>query len=39
MTESNIKINKPSSGKTEISVRPENETVWLNLNQLSELFQ
>lgn len=39
MHESNIEIYKVSSGETEISVRLENETVWLNLNQLSELFQ
>lgn len=39
MHESNIEIYKASSGETEISVRLENETVWLNLNQLSELFQ
>jgi len=39
MHESNIEIYKASSGETEISVRLENETVWLSLNQLSELFQ
>jgi hypothetical protein len=26
-------------GKTKIEVRMENETVWLSLNQMSELFQ
>jgi prophage maintenance system killer protein len=39
MHDSNIEIYKASSGETEISVRLENETVWLSLNQLSELFQ
>ena len=26
-------------GKTKIEVRMENETVWLSLNQMAELFQ
>lgn len=39
MSESNIKIYQVKNGDTEISVRLENDTVWLNLIQLVELFQ
>ncbi len=39
MKESNIEIYQIESGKTEISVRLEEDTVWLSLNQLSNLFQ
>jgi len=39
MFNSKIEIYQIESGKTEISVRLDNETVWLNLNQLTELFQ
>lgn len=35
----NIIIYQTSDGKTNIDVRVENETVWLNQQQLSELFQ
>jgi len=38
MNNSHIEIYQVESGKTEISVRLENETVWLNLNQLMDLF-
>lgn len=34
---SKIKIY-PVDGNTEISVTEENETVWLNLNQIVQLF-
>ncbi|MDO9256603.1 MAG: virulence protein RhuM/Fic/DOC family protein [Bacteroidales bacterium] len=39
MSESNIEIYKSDTGETEISVRLENETVWLSLAQFVELFQ
>jgi len=39
MKYSNIEIYKTESGETEISVRLENDTVWLNLTQLVALFQ
>ena len=39
MNTSYIEIYQVESGKTEISVKLENETVWLNLNQMVELFQ
>jgi hypothetical protein len=39
MSNSNIEIYQIDSGKTEISVRLDKESVWLNLNQLTELFQ
>jgi hypothetical protein len=39
MNNSNIEIYQIENGKTEISVRLENDTVWLSLNQLSDLFQ
>ena len=33
-----IELYKSSNGETQIEVRFENETVWLSLNQISELF-
>jgi len=39
MTESNIEIYKSETGETEISVKLENDSVWLSLTQLTELFQ
>lgn len=39
MAASNIEIYKSESGETEISVRLENDSVWLSLAQLVELFQ
>ncbi len=39
MNNSNIEIYQIENGKTEIAVRLENDTVWLSLNQLSDLFQ
>ena len=39
MLDSNIEIYKTETGETEISVRLEQETVWLSLSQLVELFQ
>ena len=39
MSNSYIELYQIESGETVISVRLENETVWLNLNQLTELFQ
>lgn len=36
---SELKIYKSKDGKTEIKVKLENDTVWLNLNQMAELFQ
>lgn len=39
MSTSNIEIYQVEPGKTEISVRLQDETVWLNLNQLADLFQ
>ncbi len=38
MEKSEIKIYKTEEGKTTIEVKLEKETVWLNLNQISELF-
>ena len=35
----NIEIYKTEDGKSEINVNLENDTVWLSLNQLSELFE
>jgi len=35
---SNILIYQSEDGNTKIETRLENETVWLNRNQLSELF-
>lgn len=39
MNNSKIEIYQIDSGKTEITVKLDNDTVWLNLNQLTELFQ
>ncbi len=39
MQNSEIKIYKTTDGKTSIEVSLENDTVWLNLNQISELFE
>jgi len=39
MAKSEIKIYKAPDGKTSIEVKLEKETVWLNLNQLTELFE
>lgn len=39
MAESNIEIYKSETGETEISVKLENDSVWLSLTQLTELFQ
>jgi len=39
MNNPNIEIYLLDNGNTEISVQLENETVWLNLNQLVELFE
>ncbi len=33
-----IEIYKSNNGETQIEVRFEKDTVWLNLNQISELF-
>ena len=38
MSNFNIEIFQLESGKTEINVRFDNETVWLNLNQMVDLF-
>ena len=38
MINSKIEIYQLDSGKTEIKVQLDNETVWLNLNQMAELF-
>lgn len=39
MNNSEINIYKSEDGSTEIQVKLDNETVWLSLMQLSELFQ
>jgi len=39
MEKSEIKIYKTDEGKTSIEVKLEKETVWLNLNQISNLFE
>jgi prophage maintenance system killer protein len=39
MTNSEIKIFKAKDGKTEIQVKLDNDTVWLNQYQLEDLFQ
>jgi prophage maintenance system killer protein len=39
MNSSEIKIFKSEDGNTEIQVSLDNETVWLSLMQLTELFQ
>jgi hypothetical protein len=38
MENSDIRIYQLEDGKTEINVQLDNETVWLNLNQMVELF-
>lgn len=38
MSNSNIEIYQLDNGKTEINVQLDSETVWLNLNQMVELF-
>ncbi|WP_041957389.1 virulence RhuM family protein [Sulfurospirillum arsenophilum] len=38
-TTSNILIYQSEDGKTRIETRLENETVWLNIEQMAELFQ
>lgn len=35
---SNIELYQSSNGETQIEVRFDDETVWLSLNQISELF-
>jgi hypothetical protein len=39
MTKSEIKIFKSKDGNTEIQVKLDNDTVWLNQYQLEDLFQ
>ena len=39
MTGSEIKIFKSKDGSTEIQVKLDNDTVWLNQYQLEDLFQ
>lgn len=39
MEQSEIKIYKTLEGNTSIDVKLEDDTVWLNLNQISELFE
>lgn len=39
MNNSGIEIFKSEDGKTQVQVVLENETVWLNLNQMVSLFQ
>ena len=39
MNNSGIEIFKSEDGKTEIQVKLDNDTVWLNQYQLEELFQ
>jgi len=39
LNKSEIILYQTEDGQTKIEVRLENETVWLTLNQLSELFQ
>ena len=39
MAKSEIKIYQADNGKTEIQVKFDNETVWLNQYQLEELFK
>lgn len=38
MNRSNIEIYQSEDGKTEINVQIDKESVWLNLNQMAELF-
>ncbi len=39
MGNSDVRIYQLEDGKTEINVQLDNETVWLNLNQMVELFE
>lgn len=39
MANSDIEIYQLEDGKTEINVQLDNETVWLNLNQMVKLFE
>ena len=39
MNESQIEIVRIENRITEIQVKLENETVWLSLNQITELFE
>lgn len=39
MSNSEIKIFQSEDGNSEVQVRLENETVWLNLNQMVKLFE
>jgi hypothetical protein len=39
MEKSDILIYQLEDGKTEINVQLDNETVWLNLNQIVDLFE
>ena len=39
MNSSNIEIYQLEDGKTEINVQLDNETVWLNLSQMVDLFE
>jgi len=39
MNESNIRIYQSEDGNTEINVQLDNETVWLSLNQMVDLFK
>lgn len=39
MKNSDIRIYQLEDGKTEINVQLDNETVWLNMNQMVELFE
>lgn len=38
-TDSNFLLYQTEDGQTRIEVRLENETVWLSLNQMADLFQ
>ena len=39
MAESNIIIYQTADGKSKIETRLEDETVWLTIDQMAELFQ
>lgn len=39
MNESKIIIYQTEDGKTKIETRLEEETVWLTIDQMAELFQ
>ena len=39
MEKTNIIIYQTEDGNTEIETRLENETVWLTIDQMAELFQ